>query len=74
LADILAEGNEKIVIGYPVFRGKFLIQGLFRFVGRLGTNIAPAIIDPVHVNIDTYARLRIADGHDKVCRFPTNSW
>jgi hypothetical protein len=68
LADVLAEWNQQIVKGDPVFGGKFLAQSLLALVRRLGLDIAPSIAYPVHVNVHANAGLTVSDCHDQVGR------
>ena len=66
LADVLPIGNEQIVEDDPILAGKFLAQGLFGLIRGLGRHIPPSIGDPMHMNIDTDARLLVADSHDQI--------
>ena len=62
-ADILAEGNEEIVDGKPIFFGEFFTQGKFGFVRILCFDISPAIGNPVNVGIHTDAWFFISQSY-----------
>jgi len=72
LAKVLPVGNEQIIERDPMRRRQFPTECLFSFLRRLRPHVAPAIANPMHVDIHANAGLTIADRHHQVRRFPAN--
>ena len=71
MAEVLPEGHEQIVEGDPILRGEFSTQRFFALVRGFGLDVAPAVTDPVHVDIHADARFTVADRDDEVRRLPS---
>ena len=72
MTKVLPVGNEQIVERDPMRRRQFPTERLFSFLRRLRPHVAPAIADPMHVDIHANAGLTIADRHHQVRCFPAN--
>jgi len=71
-ADGPAECHEQRVVTDPVFPGKFLSQGKFRFIGRPGRNIPQPVRNPVHMGIDANSLFAVTQSDNEVRRFPAH--
>src|SRR6266508_1203463 len=65
-ADVLAEGDEQVVVADPVTSRQPRAQRHLGLLGRHGSHIAPAVRDPVDVDVHADAGLVIGLGHDQI--------
>lgn len=72
MAKVLPVGNEQIVERDPMRRRQFPTERLFSFLRRLRPHVAPAIANPMHVDIHANSGLTIADRHHQVRCFSAN--
>src|SRR5215471_10662216 len=72
-ADVLAEGDEQVVVADPVAARELPAQGELGALGRAGPDEAKTVTDPVDVGVDADAGLPEAHGDHEVGRLPPDA-
>ncbi len=73
LAEVLAEGDQKIVPLDPVTGREDASQGLLRLLRRLRCHKGEPVRDPVDVGIDADARFAKSEGHHQIRRLAADA-
>src|ERR1700730_14588443 len=73
LADVLAEGDQQIVVADPVAAGQAPPERHLRLLRIAGLHIAPTVRDAVHVHVDADPRLVEALGHHEIGRLASHA-
>ena len=71
---MLAEAHQEIIVFNPVLFWKFVSERELRFLRRRGFYIAPTIGNSMHMRVHTDSRFAIAEGHDEIGGFPSDTF
>src|SRR5437773_759873 len=72
-ADVLAEGDEEVVVADPVSLRELGPERHLGLLGRPRPHVSEAVGDPVHVGVDADPRLAVAHRHDQVGGLPPDA-
>ncbi len=71
-AEILAKGDQKVVINFPMASWKFFSKDPFALLGSFCFNKSKTVGNPVNVGIHANSVFIVPEGQDEIGGFPSD--